>query len=79
MDLTARQFAQAFRNTTGSAPDRWMRHQRVEKAKMLLRTTALPISQIATACGFVSSEHFSRIFASTVGVAPAISRKHILN
>jgi AraC family transcriptional regulator len=79
MDLTSRQFAQAFRSTTGSAPDRWMRHQRVERAKMLLRTTLLPISHIATACGFVSSEHFSRIFASIVGVAPAIWRKHVLN
>jgi AraC family transcriptional regulator len=79
MDLTARQFAQAFRSTTGSPPDRWMRHQRVERAKMLLRMTSLPISQIATACGFVSSEHFSRIFASIVGATPAIWRKHILN
>ncbi|WP_425070046.1 helix-turn-helix domain-containing protein [Rhizobium tumorigenes] len=79
MNLTAREFAQAFPNTTGSAPDRWMRRQRVEKAKMLLRATALPISQIPTACGFVSSEHFSRIFASIVGVTPATWRKHILN
>jgi AraC family transcriptional regulator len=79
MDLTARQFAQAFRSTTGSTPDRWMRHQRVERAKILLRTTLLPVSQIATACGFVSSEHFSRIFASIVGVTPATWRKHILN
>lgn len=79
IDLTARQFAQAFRRTTGSAPDRWMRHQRVEHAKIMLRRTSLPVSQIATACGFVSSEHLSRVFASIVGVTPTTWRKHVLN
>jgi AraC family transcriptional regulator len=70
MDLSARQFAQAFRRTTGTAPDRWLRHQRIEHAKVMLRTTSIPISQIATACGFVSPDHLSRVFASIVGIDP---------
>lgn len=79
MDLTARQFARAFRKTTGTAPDRWMRHQRIEHAKVMLRTTALPIAQIATACGFVSSDHLARVFSGIVGVAPNTWRRLIVN
>jgi AraC family transcriptional regulator len=79
MDLTARQFARAFRKTTGTAPDRWMRHQRVEHAKVMLRTTAFPIAQIASACGFVSPDHFARVFAAIVGVAPDTWRRSVLN
>ncbi|NEJ90008.1 helix-turn-helix domain-containing protein [Rhizobium leguminosarum] len=79
MDLTPRQFVQAFRRTTGTPPDRWLRHQRVEHAKTMLRTTSLPIWQIARACGFVSTDHFARVFMSIVGIGPADWRRQVLN
>ncbi len=78
-DLTARQFAQAFRRATGSPPDRWMTHLRIDQAKAMLRKTTLPVSQIATACGFANANHFIRMFTLAVGVGPELWRTHILN
>ncbi len=79
MELSPRQFAQAFRRTTGEPPDRWMRHQRVERAKALLRQTTKPIFEVATLCGFASQAHFSRVFTAIVGVNPSIWRRQVLN
>jgi AraC family transcriptional regulator len=78
MDLSPHHFARAFRRTTGETPDRWLRRQRVERAKVMMRETTLSISQIATSCGFSSAVHFSRVFAACVGVRPSIWRTQVL-
>ena len=78
-DLSPRQFSRAFRQTTGTTPDRWMRHQRVERAKTMMRDTRMPVSDIAKLCGFSSSAHFARVFTSFVGVGPESWRRQILN
>ena len=78
-DLTPRNFARAFRQTTGDAPDRWLRQKRVERAKVLMRETGMSIAQVAEHCGFANSAHFSRAFAYCVGVSPSGWRKQILN
>jgi AraC-like DNA-binding protein len=79
LDLTPRLFVQAFRRTTGETPDRWLRHQRLEQAKAMMRQTSIPISHIAALCGFMSHGHFTRLFTSIVGLTPSVWRKHILN
>jgi AraC family transcriptional regulator len=79
MDLSARQFAQAFRRTTGETPDRWLANERIARAKTMLRSTTMSISQVATACGFISAVHFSRVFAEDVGVTPTDWRRQVLN
>lgn len=78
-DLTPRQFAKAFRRSTGDVPDRWLRHHRVERAKTMMRETRMPIAQVALACGFASPAHFARVFAASVGVTPSVWRRQILN
>ena len=79
MDLTPRQFVRAFRRTTGETPDRWMRHHRIQQAKTMMRGTTLPVSRIATLCGFRSDKHFIRVFSLLTGITPSVWRKHILN
>ncbi|TXI03520.1 MAG: AraC family transcriptional regulator [Rhizobium sp.] len=78
-DLSPRQFAQAFRRTTGETPGRWMRHQRTERAKTMMRETTASISEVAALCGFASPAHFSRVFTALVGVNPSVWRRQILN
>lgn len=79
LDLTPRQFIQAFRRTTGETPDSWMRHQRVEQAKTLMRLTTTSMSCIATRCGFRNERQFTRVFTAMVGVTPNVWRKHVLH
>lgn len=79
MNLSPRHFVQAFRRTTGQTPDRWMRHQRVDRAKTMMRETTMTIGEIATFCGFTSPAHFSRVFAAIVGVTPTMWRRQVLN
>jgi transcriptional regulator GlxA family with amidase domain len=47
---------------------------RLERARQLARQTDLPLSEIAAACGFVSSSHFSRTYRAAFGLAPGADR-----
>jgi AraC family transcriptional regulator len=40
-----------------------------------LRTTALPLAQIAARCGYANASHFSHRFREAVGVAPMLFRQ----
>ncbi len=48
---------------------------RLENAEKLLRDTALPVSDVAAAVGYESSEHFIRTFRKHVGLTPIGYRK----
>ncbi|MDR3399547.1 MAG: AraC family transcriptional regulator [Pandoraea sp.] len=74
-DLPVRQFVEAFRVTTGVPPFKWLRAYRVEMAKTLLLEMKLGLAEIAYACGFSDQSHFTRVFASTAGVTPAVWRR----
>ena len=45
----------------------YVRGLRLERAKHLLETTALPVAQIAASVGYVDLSRFSRLFKSEVG------------
>ncbi len=47
---------------------------RLENAEQLLRDTALPLSEIAAAVGYESSEHFVRTFHAHKGLTPSAYR-----
>jgi AraC-like DNA-binding protein len=68
--LSRGHFSKAFKRTTGLTPHRWLQALRIERAKRLLLHSALPISEIATACGFADQSHFTRVFAQALGMAP---------
>lgn len=48
---------------------------RIEKAKLLLENSTLPIIDVAIAAGFNSRQHFSATFTRLVGCSPAAWRK----
>jgi len=52
-------------------------HERLTRAKTLLRSTDSPISQIAIMSGFGNEFHFSRMFRKLVGQAPGRFRKDL--
>jgi len=73
--LSVSHFIRAFRKSTGLPPHRWLLHQRVAKAKGLLQSSSLSISEIALACGFVDQSHLSRVFVQMVGASPGVWRR----
>lgn len=68
--LSPGHFAHAFREATGVSPHRYVVERRVERAKSLLRHTALPITEIADRVGCPSNSHFSVLFHRVTGVTP---------
>lgn len=64
-------FAKLFKAATGLAPHRFVTERRLLRAKMLLRDTALSISEIALDCGLVDQSHLNRLFRTHVGMSPA--------
>ena len=68
-------FARAFRAETGQAPMAWLRGQRVEEARALLLTTALPLRAIARKVGFPDEFHLSRVFRRVSGQNPTQVRR----
>lgn len=75
--LSPRHFARAFRQSTGLPPHRWLMKHRVQKAKDLLRTRALPLADIALRCGFADQSHFTRVFSREVGAGPGEWRRRL--
>lgn len=67
-------FARSFKAATGEAPHRFVMRRRVERAKILLKTTALPIAEIAWRVGWENVSHFSQAFKSVTGMTPGTFR-----
>lgn len=70
-------FARAFKISLGMTPHRWMLNRRIERAKHLMRTTKLSLSEIATASGFQNQSHFSRAFRHMIGTKPIDWRRDV--
>jgi transcriptional regulator GlxA family with amidase domain len=74
-NLTERTLIRRFRAATGTAPMTWLRNIRLDHARSLLETTALPIDQIAERSGLGSPANLRHHFTRTVGVSPSTYRR----
>jgi AraC family transcriptional regulator len=63
-------FASLFKTATGISLHQYVIKQRVERAKLLLETTDLPISNIASQVGFSSQSHLTQHCKSLTGMTP---------
>ncbi len=72
--MSERTFARAFRQAVGTTPAAHVEALRVERARVLLETTAAPTEAVARQCGFGTVETLRRAFARRVGVSPAAYR-----
>ena len=64
-----------FKQHTGVSTQKYILNLRIEQAKKLLKTSSLPITNIALMSGFGNSNYFSYIFKKEVGKAPTEYRK----
>jgi AraC family transcriptional regulator len=77
MALSVSRFAHGFKAEFGVSPYRYITVRRIERAKVLLRTTDYTIARIAQHVGFTSQAHFSKGFANIAGSAPSAYRNGV--
>jgi AraC family transcriptional regulator len=68
-------FGKMFKWSTGLPPYRWLTLQRIERAKLLLRSSNDSLVEIALECGFANQSHFTRVFSREVGLSPGRWRR----
>jgi AraC-like DNA-binding protein len=64
-------FARAFREAYGETPGGYLSRRRVERAKDLLRSVNLTVTEVCMAVGFSSLGSFSTRFTELVGMSPS--------
>lgn len=67
-------FHRMFRQSAGCTPQAFVTARRIGRARHLL-ASALPLAQIALACGFSSQSHLTRAFHAQTGLTPAAWRR----
>jgi AraC family transcriptional regulator len=78
VELSTAHFARMFRKSTGVTPHQFVLHQRVERAKAMLRVSDGRVLDVAVACGFKTQQHFAQIFRDVCGVSPTEYREDFL-
>lgn len=73
--LSHSQFSEKFAESFGVSVTGYIRLQRLRRARRLLQSTSLTITQIAYQTGFASSSFFSTVFRRHNGLAPGKFRK----
>ena len=67
--------AELFAGQLGQPPHAYLTERRVERARYLLERTDLPVTSIALALGFSSSQHFARVFGQHTAMTPTACRR----
>lgn len=59
-----------FRNLVGTSPIKYITELRMNKAKHLLDSTFLSVSEISDMCGYANSHYFHKVFKKHFGTTP---------
>lgn len=70
VNLSPYHFCRLFKVSTGLAPHQYLTQCRIDRAKQLLQTTRLTITEITFAVGLSNHSSFTRLFRRYVGVTP---------
>jgi len=67
-------FIRVFRASTGMTPHQYVRERRLARARHLLSTTTMPVTEVCEAIGFTSLGSFSALFHRSTGQSPVAYR-----
>jgi AraC-like DNA-binding protein len=70
-------FAREFKRRYRQSPGGFLKQLRIKHAESLLKTTSMPIEEIAVASGFVTANAFIRRFKQGHGVSPGVFRDRV--
>ena len=76
VDLSLFHFARAFKQSFGVPPHRYHMDRRMDRARSLLRRSALSVTQIGIQIGFRETSSFTRAYRKFAGVTPTEYRRH---
>ncbi|NVK34968.1 MAG: GlxA family transcriptional regulator [Rhodobacteraceae bacterium] len=74
VNLSPRQLERLFRRHFDCTPGQYYLRMRLENARDLLRRTSRPVLDVAIACGFASTSHFTKCFRERYGCTPTEER-----
>jgi AraC family transcriptional regulator len=74
-ELSVGHFARAFKQTFRRPPYKWLTERRVDRARDLMTNSHLPLTDIATECGFADQSALIRSFKRIHGVTPGVWRR----
>ncbi|MEO6278342.1 AraC family transcriptional regulator [Roseateles sp.] len=63
-------FARMFRVSMGCTVHAWVAARRLDRARALLCETALPLADVAAACGYAGASHLNRHVRAATGATP---------
>lgn len=67
-------FSSLFKQEVGLSPHNYVLEKRIAHGRYLLRSTDMPIIEIALECGFSSSQHMASTFRKHLGHSPSAIR-----
>lgn len=70
LKLSRRQIERLFNRYLGVTPVRYMNDLRLQRGRALLAETDMSVTEVAIACGYASTSHFSKSFRLKYGVSP---------
>lgn len=74
VSVSRRQLERLFHRYLNCTPSRYYLKLRLDRARQLLKQTTLSIIEVSSACGFVSTPHFSRCYRKHIGFSPREDR-----
>jgi AraC family transcriptional regulator len=78
--LSPHYFCRSFKRSFGIPPRRYQIDGRIERAKLLLATRAVSVTEIALTVGFGNSNSFATVFRRATGLTPtAYQRSYLVN
>lgn len=75
--VTPRQLERLFRRYLGQTPAAYATGLRLDMARTLLHETALPVTEVASACGYATPSRFSAAFRARFDRTPSADRRTV--
>jgi transcriptional regulator GlxA family with amidase domain len=73
--VSERSLLRRFHDEVGTSPKQWLMRARLDRARRLLETTDLSVSEVAREAGFASTAALRQRFAGTLGTTPSTYRR----
>ncbi|MRU13918.1 GlxA family transcriptional regulator [Roseovarius sp. A21] len=72
--ISTRQLERLFGRYLNTSPKKYFMELRLERARHLLLQTEMSVTEIACACGFEATGHFTRVYKGAYGVTPTAQK-----